>query len=186
MKDKIKAIIIPGNGGTSPENNWYPYVERELTKLNIEAVNKAFPDPMLARAEFWLPFIEQLGADEQTILIGHSSGAIAALRFAENHPIFGSVLVSAHETDLGIASEKISGYFEKPWDWNTIRNNQKWIVQFASSDDPLIPISEARSLQKHINSEYYEYTDQKHFGYSKEPKLEFPELINILKEKIYG
>ena len=84
---KIKAILIPGNGGSTPNEGWKPYLERELPKLGIEVVNKQFPDAVLARAEYWLPFIKELGADENTILIGHSSGAVAAMRYVETNKI---------------------------------------------------------------------------------------------------
>jgi len=180
----VKAILIPGNGGGTPQDNWFPYLERELPKLGIMVINKQFPDPVLARQEFWLPFIKELGADENTILIGHSSGAIAALRFAEKNKILGTVLVGAYYTDLGDENEKKSGYFNNPWDWESIKNNQKFIIQFASVDDSFIPIQEPRMLRKNLNTEYHEYQNQKHFGHSSAPKLEFPELIEFLEQKL--
>ena len=182
--NKIKAILIPGNGGGTPQDNWFPYLERELPKIGVMVINKQFPDSVLAREEFWLPFIKKIGADENTILIGHSSGAIAALRFAEKNKIFGSVLVGAYYTDLGNENEKKSGYFNSPWDWKSIKNNQSWIIQFASIDDPLIPIEEPRLLHKNLHTDYYEYQNQKHFGYELTFKLEFPEIIEFLKHKI--
>jgi predicted alpha/beta hydrolase family esterase len=72
--------------------------------------------------------------------VGHSSGALAAIRVAEICPILGSVLVGAYHTDLGIEKEKLSGYFDRAWNWKKIKTNQNWIVLFASQDDPWIPI----------------------------------------------
>jgi len=83
MVKELKAIIIRGNGDTNPDENWFPYISTELEKLGIKVFNIKFPDQMLARAKYWLPFIKEIGADENTILIGHSSGAVAALRYAE-------------------------------------------------------------------------------------------------------
>jgi predicted alpha/beta hydrolase family esterase len=181
---KIKAILIPGNGGGTPQDAWFPYLERELPKLGIEVINKQFPDSVLARQEYWLPFIKELGADENAILIGHSSGAVAAMRFAETNKILGSVLVGASYTDLDLESERVSGYFDRPWKWQSINNNQKWIIEFASIDDPFIPIEEARHIHKNLNTEYYEYKDQGHFGDSAHAKLEFPELVDLIKQKL--
>ncbi len=179
----IKAIIIPGNGADKPEDKWFPYVEKELKKLGVTVINVEFPDSMLARAKFWLPFLEKLRADEHTILIGHSSGAIAAMRFAESHKIFGTVLVGAYVSDLGEQSEKISGYFDEPWKWDAIRKNQKWIIQFSSTDDPFIPVAEARKVHEKLQTDYHEYADQGHFG-SRNGKVEFPEMIEAIKRKI--
>ena len=181
---KVKVIIIPGNGGGTPNDNWFPYIKNELEKLDLIVIAKEYPDPMLAREKYWLPFIKKLGADENTILIGHSSGAIAAMRFAENHQILGSVLVGAYYTDLGLEEEKKSGYFNRPWKWNQIRNNQKCIILFASTDDPFIPIQEARHINENLNAEYYEYQNEGHFGHGNKPKKEFPEIINVIKSKL--
>ncbi len=180
----MKAILIPGNGGGTPQDHWLPYLERELPKLGIEVINKQFPDPELARREFWLPFIQELGAGEDTIIIGHSSGALAAMRYAEDNKILGSVLVGACHTDLGYDSEKQSHYYDDPWKWDAIKGNQQWIIQFASTDDPFIPIEEPRHIHENLQSEYYEYADQGHFGHDAKPKTEFPELIEVLKKKL--
>jgi predicted alpha/beta hydrolase family esterase len=158
-------------------------VKKHLEKIDIEVIARNFPDPELARAKFWLPFIEELGADENTILIGHSSGAVASLRYAENHAILGSVLVGVNYTDLNIPEEKASGYYDRPWKWANIKRHQNWIVQFSSTDDPFIPISEARFIYKQLDSDYHEFTDKEHFGYPN-PMTEFPELIVALKSHL--
>lgn len=179
-----KAIFIPGNGGGTPQDNWFPYLENALKAAGVHVINVQFPDSELARKEYWLPFIESLNADEKTVLVGHSSGAIAALKFSEKHRILGSVLVGVYHTDLGYESEKLSGYFDEPWDWEAIKNNQKWILEFASTDDPFIPIEEARFVKKKSGAEYYEYTNQGHFGHGFNPKHEFPELLSALLKKL--
>jgi predicted alpha/beta hydrolase family esterase len=140
---KMKAIFIPGNGGGKPSDNWFPYVGSELEKMGMQIIARDFPDSDLAREAYWIPFLKQeLGCDQNTILVGHSSGAIAAMRYAENNPILGSVLVGAYHSDLGWEKERLSGYFNRPWQWEKIRSHQKWIVLFASIDDPWIPIEE--------------------------------------------
>lgn len=105
------------------------------------------------------------------------------MRFAENNKIYGSVLVGACYTDLGEMSERVSGYYDHPWNWEKIKENQKWIVQFASTNDPYIPIEEARYIHKSLETEYNEFTDQGHFGgdYFKE---EFPEIVEVIKSKL--
>jgi hypothetical protein len=48
----MKVILIPGNGGATPNDIYYPYLERELSKLGIKVINRQYPDPALARMEF--------------------------------------------------------------------------------------------------------------------------------------
>ncbi|MCC8467923.1 MAG: alpha/beta hydrolase [Rickettsia endosymbiont of Eriopis connexa] len=188
----IKIVFVPGNGNSTTQDNWFPSVKEELEAYNIEVITTTFPDPELARESYWIPFLRaNIKVDDQTILVGHSSGAIAAMRFAEQYPILGSVLVGAYYTDLGIEQEKLSGYFSCSWNWKKIRNNQKWISLFASEDDPWIPIEHARYIHKYLNCEYHEYKNQGHFG-GDYVKKEFPELtlsilnylasVNIIKK----
>ncbi|MFH1171170.1 MAG: alpha/beta hydrolase [bacterium] len=175
------AIIIPGNGNTDISENWFPYAQRELEKLGIEVRAKNMPDPELARAQYWLPFIEHdLKANEDSILIGHSSGAVAIMRYLETHKVKGAVLVGVYYTDFDMESEKASGYFDAPWKWDAIKANAGWIAQFTSTDDPYIPIQQARYVHDRLNTEYHEYHNKGHFG---SEVREFPEIIEVIKGK---
>ena len=175
-----KVIFIPGNNGSSPNSNWFPSVKRELEAVGLTVIAQEFPDNDLARSSFWLPFlIDDLKADENTVLVGHSTGAIAAMRLAEQQPILGSVLVGAYHTDLDMEKERASGYFDKPWDWEKTRNNQQWIAIFASQDDPFIPIQEPRYLHMQLNCEYHEYKSEGHFS-GFDNKMKFPEVSEII------
>src|SRR5579871_2788263 len=98
-----KIVFVPGNGGSTTNDNWFPSLKSELEAHGLEVIAATFPDPDLARESYWLPFLhEVLKVDDQTVLVGHSSGAIAAMRFAEKYPLLGSVLVGAYHTDLGM------------------------------------------------------------------------------------
>lgn len=116
-------------------------------------------------------------------MVGHSTGAVAAMRFAEHNNIFGSVLVGTYYTDLGYEDEKASGYFDKPWNWEAISQNQNWIMVFASTDDPYSAIEEPRLIKDKLQAAYFEFSDQGHFGEG-HTKLEFPELLKALKQKL--
>lgn len=175
-----KAILIHGNGGCTAADYWLPWVERELRAVGLDVINFTFPDNVKARARFWLPHLEALDADDQTILIGHSSGAVAAMRYAETHKLLGSILVGVCHTDLGDPFEAASGYYATPWDWPAIRANQQWIAIYGSSDDPHIPIAEPRFVAAELKCSYYEFTDRGHFN----DTHEFPEIVALVKRKL--
>lgn len=171
-----KVIFVPGNSGCTTKDNWFPSIQKELEAEGLKVIAAEFPDSDLARESFWLPFLlNEIKVDENSILVGHSSGAIAAMRLAEKQKILGSVLVGTYHTDLGIEKEKQSGYFDRSWDWTNMKQNQNWTIIFASQDDPWIPIEQPRYIQQHLECEYHEYKNQGHFGgdYYKET---FPEL----------
>ena len=86
----MHVMIIPGNNNTDLSELWYPQVRKELEKLGLDVIAKNMPDPDLARKQFWLPFIEEhVKSERSSILVGHSSGAVAILRYlGENQWLF--------------------------------------------------------------------------------------------------
>lgn len=179
-----KVVIIHGNGGCTGQDFWAPWLKAELEKQGLTVLTPTMPDNIQAKSSVWLPYMhDSLECDEQTVVIGHSSGAVAAMRYAEQYKLFGSVLVSACYTDLGHESERIAGYYDAPWLWERIKNNQEWIIQLASTNDPFIPIAQARHIHKNLCTQYLEYQDQGHFQNKKIPgvlaailkKLQIPE-----------
>ncbi|XP_053783107.1 serine hydrolase RBBP9 isoform X3 [Desmodus rotundus] len=118
----------------------------------FQCLAKNMPDPIIAREIIWLPFMEtELHCDERTIIIGHSSGAIAAMRYAETHRVYAIVLVSAYTSDLGDENERASGYFSRPWQWEKIKANCAHIVQFGSTDDPFLPWKEQQEVADRLS-----------------------------------
>ena len=179
MAKAKRAVIIPGNGcsGDVSRANWYGWLHRELNKLNdFECLLENMPDPIVAKESAWIPFMRnQLYTDETTIIIGHSTGACAAMRFAETYKVYGIVLVGAYTTDLDNDLEKASGYFNRPWDWKTIQSNVSWICQFGSSDDPFLPWTEQTEVAKGLNADLHAYSDKGHFM-----STSCPEILNAI------
>jgi pimeloyl-ACP methyl ester carboxylesterase len=176
-----KAILIHGNGGGTAGDIWLPSVERDLRALGLDVINRTFPDNVKARASVWLPFLDELGADEHTLLVGHSSGAVAAMRYAETHRLGGSILIGVCHTDLGDPGEAASGYYRAPWNWARIRDNQPWIAIFHSIDDPLIPVAEARFVAAQLRCSYFELAGRGHFTDSNE----LPEVAEFVRRKLH-
>lgn len=156
----------------------YWWIAKEIEALGYPVKCETFPDPYEAKEVEWLPFIhdELAKGSENIILIGHSSGAEASMRYMEKYKVVGTILVSACWTDLGEPSETISGYYDHPWLWKKMRENAQWIVQFGSTDDPFIPIEEMRLVASEIGTDYIEYTSHGHFMTRK-----FPELLEKFK-----
>lgn len=175
MKTNIlpTVIICPGNGCSNiRQSNWYGRLFEELERCKIPCVCENFPDPLHARRDRWVPFIQSLAekhaADhpENLILIGHSSGAQASLRYAERNKLHGCVLVSATYTDLGDAHERASGYYPQissdgtetnSYEFDKMRENCPRWVQFHSNDDPFIPLGEAEKIRDGLKLKEDEY-----------------------------
>jgi asparaginyl-tRNA synthetase len=67
--------------------------------------------------KYWFPYFEdELNISENDIVVGHSSGALAIMKYAETHKLGGSVLVGTYYTDLGYEDEKVlADDFGKPF-----------------------------------------------------------------------
>lgn len=181
---KPKIIIIPGNGDSHIEtDNWYAWARDELRGWGYEVIAEDMPDPVAAHASIWLPHIEKVfKAAESTIIIGHSSGGVATLRYLENHKLLGAIVIGVNYTDLGDEGEKESGYYDSPWQWDQIKANALWIAQFASTDDPYIPIGEPRFIHDQLGTEYHELSDRGHFMIEHNPlNNTFPEILEVIK-----
>ncbi len=185
--------MVHGNGagsaheaaGGNGHSYWFPSTKKVMEAAGVECITPDFPDPAQARAKIWLPFIRDvLKVSETDIVVGHSSGALAAMRLAETQRLRGLVVVSGYHTDLGYESERATGYFDKPWQWSDIKANVSVRGQFASSDDPWIPVAEPRYIHKQLDTDYQEFSTDGHFiGSLEEPRTEFPALVDYLLQE---
>jgi len=170
----MRVILIPGMGCTPvASSNWYSWFAAEMgTRSYVEeCILQDFPDPYQCKESVWIPFLkEEIGLDESTVVVGHSSGAACAMRLLESDDspkLLGAILVAAAHTDLGDPHEAKSEYFNRPWNWDKMKQGADHIVLFHGIDDHLIPVKEARFIASKLkdaeNFEYKEMDGVSHF-----------------------
>ncbi|WIA43892.1 hypothetical protein OEZ86_010302 [Tetradesmus obliquus] len=178
----VRVVIVPGNGaGNVQQCNFYGWLHRKLhCPPAVVCALRNMPDPVRASEKAWIPFMRNdLECAEDTIIVGHSSGAAAAMRFCESYKVAGIVLVSAYTSDMGDSLEAASGYFSRPWQWDTIRGNAGFIAQFGSTDDPFLPWSEQQAVADGLHAELHKFDDRGHFQNTAQP-----ELLLLLQQKL--
>jgi len=121
--------------------------------------------------------------DEDTVLIGHSSGAVAILNLLQNLPrdvtIQSAVLVSAFRDDLGMNS--LDGLFVEPLDFDKIKQSCSDFTFIQSNDDPYCPLEHAEYLAAKTDGELILFEDQGHFNTERGPQYkQFPELLQFI------
>lgn len=157
---------------------WCGWLKGELDKLGIDNFFETFPDSIMARSEYWLPFLKNhVKAGENDIIVGWSSGAVAAMRYAEDVKIKGSILISPSHTDLSDPLEKQSGYFDRSWRWDAIRNNQEKITLVYGDDDLYIPQEQFEYIADQLRAEPVKIHNGGHFL----EQTTFPELLEKIK-----
>ena len=179
MTSKPRIVYIHGNGTTHWSHGWAPWFKTEVEKLGFDTFFETMPDSIIARSEYWLSFLQDpVKAGGGDVLVGWSSGAVAAMRYAETHNVFGSILISPSYTDLGDDLEKQSGYFDAPWDWEAIKKNNKHTIALISGDDdPWIPQAEFKFIAQHLDARHISVPSGQHFI----DRTEFPELLEYFK-----
>ncbi len=171
---KTRIIFIHGNQSTHWSFAYAQWLKNELEKLGFETFFETFPDSIIARSEYWLPFLKHhVRASGNDVIVGWSSGAVAAMRFAESNKIKGSVLISPCYTDLNDDLEKQSGYYSSPWNWEKIKNNQQKIAIFYGDNDPFIPQDQFKYIASMLKAKTVKVAGGKHF-------IEFKEFIQLL------
>ena len=183
------AIILHGTGG-SPDSNWFQWLKAELEAKGLEVWLPALPNPDLpslkANTDFLLahcPF----PLDADTVVIGHSSGAILALILAQSNgvPLGGVVAVSVfHDNSLGW--EKNAKLFDVDFDWPAIKAKSGKLLFIHSDTDPYVPLDQAQYVADNCEAEMIVILGQGHFNLEQSLDYNaFPKLLDLLEEKDY-
>lgn len=176
------ALIIHGTNGY-PEENWFPWLKKQLEVHGYQVAIPQFPTPQNQTPEHWFATLKpyENSFNEETILIGHSCGGAFLLRVLEHikPKINGAVFVA---TSAGIKPIKYyevdRPFVEKPFDWEAIRNSAKHFFVFHSGDDPLICIENGEKIAHEVGVDLIRLKDAGHFN-TKEYKT-----FELLMEKL--
>ena len=164
----VRVVIVPGNGtGDVLSYCWYSWLAKRLRSNPAisEVLIHNMPEPLRALRSLWVPYMRtELRCGADTIVVGHSSGAVAAMRLAETDRLLAVFLVSAYTSDLGDHLEAESGYFDGPWRWKDMKANVRYPwVQFASESDPFLPVEQQREVGAQLEATVHWCKDGGHF-----------------------
>jgi uncharacterized protein len=179
---KPRIVYLHGDGVLYWSWGWVARVHDELRRAGFPTFFELFPDSIEARARYWIPFLENhVRVTDRDVLLGWSCGAVAALRFAEQHRVAGLALIAPYYTDLGLEVVRRAGWVDQPWDWSRIRANTQRIAIFHSDDDPYVSQAEFTELATRLVADVHVMPGAGHFG----AQETFPALIDYLT-RTYG
>jgi len=181
-------FIFHGTAG-NPQENWFPWLKKELEKKDCRVFVPQFPTPKGESLESWLDVISKYKKyfDKDTILIGHSKGGLFLLRLLERlkQPVHASFLVS---TAIGIKpyvfydlNYKFTQGYE--FNWDKIRSNSKYFTVYHSDNDPYTCIDNGKQISKNLGINLTFIPNSGHFntksGYTKFDKL-YEDIYSLL------
>jgi len=177
----MKVVLMHGKD-SSPADKWYPWFTSELKKRGIEATAPVLPhaaDPVM---DEWLAELDKTTPDAETVLVGHSRGGVAVLRWLEKQPedfkVKKVLLIATNSGDVAdrhIPSETNYGFYtEDGYDFEKIKTHCDEFVVFHSTDDEWVPFSNGEKIAAGLDAKFLTFENKGHFGRS---VSEFPELI---------
>jgi predicted alpha/beta hydrolase family esterase len=172
-----RIVYIHGNRTLHWATAWTGWLRDELQAQGFRTFFETFPDSIDARRRYWMEFLtDHVAAGPDDVLLGWSSGAVAAMRYAETRRIRGSVLVCPY-TGLDDRLERDSGFFDGPFDWDATRGNQGDIAVFHSDEDPFIPYKQFVAITEALDATTFEVFGGRHFL----EQREFPQLLEYIR-----
>lgn len=175
------AIIFHGTGG-NPSVYWIPWLAGELEKKGYKVTVPALPNPNNPDIGETLPFVlNNLSFDEETVLIGHSSGSSLILSVLENiePKIKKAILVAGFYKQLPSGR---NGMIQDSYDWDRIKSHANEFVFINSDNDPWGCDGQmGREMQAYLGGELL-ITHDGHMGSDafNQPYREFPMLLQLI------
>lgn len=181
-----KALLLHGTKGTS-QSNWFPWLTQQLEKDGYTVWSPDLPmadKPNIQRYNQFISDNKQFSIDKDTIIIGHSSGAVAILGLLQALPehtvVSACYLVGSFKDDLGRNSLK--ELFTQPFNFDVIKSKSRLWYFIHSDNDPYCPLEHAEYLQQHIGGDLLILPGQKHFSINThgEEYRQFPYLYHLI------
>jgi len=182
-----KIFLIHGWKGNS-DDAFFPQIKEVLKGSDFEIAAPSLPNSDFPKVSEWLSVLSDVigKPNQDTIIVGHSLGGLAVLKFLESIPeevkVGRIILVSPiFNKNINIpkgAEQLVEEWLNQPLDAEKIKKSVLEIIGFFSDDDPLIPLVEEKVFQNLFGAKTFIEHSQGH--YSK--KSEHLDVFGILRE----
>jgi len=187
--DNKNVIIIHGAFGC-PNENWFPFLKREIEALGVNVLVPAFPTPEGQSLESWLEVFKEYEnyLNDKTIFVGHSLGPAFILNLLEKYDkvVAAAYFVAPFTGLINIEDfDKINYTItDRNFDWDLIKEHCKEFYVYHSDNDPYVPQSKSEFMSKQLGAKKYEIIEGGgHLGASA-GFTEFPALFQEIKSKL--
>ena len=165
-------------------NNWFPWLKKKLEELGYKVWLPELPEAWHPGLERYWNFLKGFEFNEETILIGHSSGG--SMVFGVLHKLPPEKKINLAISVAGFYRDEdwgCSELFSEPYDWPKIKQQAKKISIIWSPDDPYISKEQTDYLCSQLNINPLIFPNKKHFNLEAGQEFkQFPELVEIIKK----
>lgn len=174
-----KALILHAWYG-SPEGDWYPWLKTELEKKGYKVSVPEIPTMGTGNPdmETMVKYVfENNLVDKDTVVIGHSLGAVLALRLAERAKFAKGILLSGW--DYNDLTPQHQSFWVRMTDHNTIKANVPNWVTIISDNDPYVTKAIAHEMAGRLGAQIVDAGVKGHF-LVKDGVMQIPELLEFV------
>ncbi len=183
----MKNILILHGTENDSRGNWFPWLKDKLEKGGWRVWVPDLPDadrPNVKKYNEYIFCNKNWKFGEKSVLIGHSSGAVAILGLLQEMPdkvrVDTCILVGAFKNSLNWSA--LDGLFEKPFDFERIKSKAKKFIFVHSDNDPHCPLEHAKYLSRKVSGELIVKKGQGHFNLESNPRYKrFPLVLEMVK-----
>jgi len=149
---KPNKILILHGWEADPQSNWFLDAKNFFQNKGYEVFAPYLPGNYYPRLAEWLRIIKQYHPDEEWILIGHSLGGVAILRFLEQatEMIAQAILTAAPIEPMQFTP--IANFFPPEFDYQAIKKNTSKINLIYEADDQMVPLEQGKILSRKLNA----------------------------------
>ncbi len=173
----------------TPESKWYPWFREEMITRDHEYVAPILPqtsNPVLAE---WIVDLAECQPDGNTVIVAHSRGGVATLRFLESAPadlkIRALILIATNRSEISERSrldEENNGFYtSSDYDFAKIRSHCDTVYVLHSTDDEWVPYSAGEHIAKGLQAKFLSFDQYGHFGRLARTVPELLEIIDGIK-----
>ncbi len=165
----------------SPEGNWFRWLEGELFERGYNVWLPELPRAEKPSLAEWREYVLQncpFDIDGDTMIVGHSSGAILALIVAQSVEEVSRVIAVSVFHDNSLNWDANSRLFDVEFDWQKLAAIHDKFTFIHSDNDPYVSLDQAQFVANKCGAELVLIPNQGHFNLEFSPKYrEFPELL---------
>lgn len=187
-----KVYIVHGWDG-SPNEPLFVWLDKNLSENGYEVKRLSMPNPETPVIKDWIDALDkEINLDENTILVGHSVGCQAVMRFLEykniSFKIKGILLLAPwmhlDQTTIEEEGEEVveiaKPWMETPIDFEKVKTSSENVTAIFSDDDVFVPISEEKFFAEKLGAKTIMEHEKGHFS----PAENISELPSALNEII--
>lgn len=154
---KIGHVVLLHGYAETPDRAWFPWLHRRLEESGMRVWSPALPAPLRPDFRKWIKAVAGRARTwtPETVVIGHSLGAVLALRLLQTtvKERVRAVILAGAPFASTLNIKALTQFFEHPVDWHRVRDMAETFVVIHAKNDPLVPFDHALRYREALGAE---------------------------------